>query len=143
MPPDPHGAGAALASAPHAGQGEGAERSRMGEEAPILEAERVSLRFGGVRALTDVSFSVRRGEIFSIIGPNGAGKTSMVNCISGRYRPTEGRIRFEGRGARPEFGIEAVPLAAEGEQRALRDRLGRERPAFRMESDERPGEPFG
>ncbi|WP_135469374.1 ABC transporter ATP-binding protein [Crenalkalicoccus roseus] len=69
----------------------------MGEEAPILEAERVSLRFGGVRALTDVSFSVRRGEIFSIIGPNGAGKTSMVNCISGRYRPTEGRIRFEGR----------------------------------------------
>jgi len=65
--------------------------------APILEADRVSLRFGGVRALTDVSFSVRRGEIFSIIGPNGAGKTSMVNCVSGRYRPTEGRILFEGR----------------------------------------------
>ena len=64
---------------------------------PILEAERVSLRFGGVRALTDVSFAVRRGEIFSIIGPNGAGKTSMVNCVSGRYRPTEGRILFEGR----------------------------------------------
>ncbi|MBX6373634.1 MAG: ABC transporter ATP-binding protein [Acetobacteraceae bacterium] len=65
--------------------------------APILDADRVSLRFGGVRALTDVSFSVRRGEIFSIIGPNGAGKTSMVNCVSGRYRPTEGRILFEGR----------------------------------------------
>jgi branched-chain amino acid transport system ATP-binding protein len=63
----------------------------------VLEADRVSLRFGGVRALTDVSFGVRRGEIFSIIGPNGAGKTSMVNCISGRYRPTEGRILFEGR----------------------------------------------
>ncbi len=69
----------------------------MTAEAPVLEAERVSLRFGGVRALTDVSFRVRRGEIFSIIGPNGAGKTSMVNCISGRYRPTEGRILFEGR----------------------------------------------
>jgi branched-chain amino acid transport system ATP-binding protein len=63
---------------------------------PILAAEHVSLRFGGVRALTDVSFEVRKGEVFSIIGPNGAGKTSMVNCISGRYRPTEGRIRFDG-----------------------------------------------
>ena len=66
-----------------------------GEE-PILAADNVSLRFGGVRALTDVSFEVKRGEIFSIIGPNGAGKTSMVNCVSGRYRPTEGRILFEG-----------------------------------------------
>jgi branched-chain amino acid transport system ATP-binding protein len=65
-------------------------------EAPILSAEGVSLRFGGVRALTEVSFEVRRGEVFSIIGPNGAGKTSMVNCISGRYRPTEGAIRFDG-----------------------------------------------
>ncbi|WP_232818479.1 ABC transporter ATP-binding protein [Elioraea thermophila] len=68
----------------------------MKQDTPILEAEHVSLRFGGVRALTDVSFSVRRGELFSIIGPNGAGKTSMVNCISGRYRPTEGRILFDG-----------------------------------------------
>nr|WP_314069847.1 ABC transporter ATP-binding protein [uncultured Roseococcus sp.] len=62
----------------------------------ILAVEGVSVRFGGVRALTDVSFEVRRGEVFSIIGPNGAGKTSMVNCISGRYRPTEGRISFDG-----------------------------------------------
>jgi branched-chain amino acid transport system ATP-binding protein len=65
-------------------------------ETPILAVDGVSLRFGGVRALTDVSFVVRPGEIFSIIGPNGAGKTSMVNCISGRYRPTEGRISFDG-----------------------------------------------
>jgi branched-chain amino acid transport system ATP-binding protein len=63
---------------------------------PILAAEQVSLRFGGVRALTEVSFEVRAGEVFSIIGPNGAGKTSMVNCVSGRYRPTGGRIRFDG-----------------------------------------------
>ncbi len=68
----------------------------MAKEEVILEARDVSLRFGGVRALTDVSFQVRRGEVFSIIGPNGAGKTSMVNCISGRYRPTEGRIHFQG-----------------------------------------------
>ncbi len=67
------------------------------DDGPILAADAISLRFGGVRALTDVSFAVKRGEIFSIIGPNGAGKTSMVNCVSGRYRPTEGRILFEGR----------------------------------------------
>ncbi len=69
----------------------------MAQDEPILAAENVSLRFGGVRALTDVSFTVNRGEIFSIIGPNGAGKTSMVNCVSGRYRPTEGRVLWQGR----------------------------------------------
>ncbi|MBI0537264.1 ABC transporter ATP-binding protein [Roseomonas sp. KE2513] len=68
----------------------------MGEGEPILRADSVSLRFGGIRALTEVSFTVQRGEIFSIIGPNGAGKTSMVNCVSGRYRPSEGQILFDG-----------------------------------------------
>ena len=62
-----------------------------------LEVRGVSLRFGGVRALTDVSFGVEDGELFSIIGPNGAGKTSIVNCISGRYRPTEGQLFYRGR----------------------------------------------
>jgi branched-chain amino acid transport system ATP-binding protein len=66
-------------------------------DAPIFEARGVSLRFGGVRALTEVGFSIRPGELFSIIGPNGAGKTSMVNCISGRYRPTEGAVFYKGR----------------------------------------------
>lgn len=65
--------------------------------AAMFEARGVSLRFGGVQALTDVSFSIRKGELFSIIGPNGAGKTSMVNCISGRYRPTTGKVFFNGR----------------------------------------------
>src|ERR1700704_7197039 len=62
-----------------------------------LEVRGVSLRFGGVRALSDVSFGVNDGELFSIIGPNGAGKTSMVNCISGRYRPSEGQLHYRGR----------------------------------------------
>src|SRR3982074_856157 len=62
-----------------------------------LEVRGISLRFGGVRALTDVSFDVNEGELFSIIGPNGAGKTSMVNCVSGRYRPSEGQLRYRGR----------------------------------------------
>ena len=68
-----------------------------GSGPPLLEARDVSLSFGGVRALSDVSFHVHQSELFSIIGPNGAGKTSMVNCISGRYSPTEGRIHFKGR----------------------------------------------
>lgn len=62
----------------------------------ILEIENVSLQFGGVKALNDVSFHINEGEIFSLIGPNGAGKTSMLNCISGLYSPTNGSIRFKG-----------------------------------------------
>jgi len=63
----------------------------------VMEVANVSLRFGGVQALSDVSFSVRRGELFSIIGPNGAGKTSLLNCVSGRYWPTKGSIALDGR----------------------------------------------
>jgi branched-chain amino acid transport system ATP-binding protein len=62
----------------------------------LLAAEGVTLEFKGVRALHDVSFKVRQGELFSIIGPNGAGKTSLLNCVSGRYQPTRGAIRFDG-----------------------------------------------
>ncbi|MDP2560314.1 ABC transporter ATP-binding protein [Psychrobium sp. 1_MG-2023] len=61
---------------------------------PILKVEHISLAFGGVKALTDVSFEVEQGAVFSIIGPNGAGKTSMLNCISGRYQPNSGSISF-------------------------------------------------
>lgn len=67
-----------------------------GQTTPILEVDDISLRFGGVRALSNVSFNVKKGELFSIIGPNGAGKTSLLNCISGRYSPQEGSIRFKG-----------------------------------------------
>jgi branched-chain amino acid transport system ATP-binding protein len=62
----------------------------------MLSVENVSLRFGGVKAITDVSFDVRKGEIRAIIGPNGAGKTSMLNCINGFYHPQEGTITFKG-----------------------------------------------
>ena len=63
---------------------------------PLLAVERISLRFGGVRALSEVSFTVRAGEIRAIIGPNGAGKTTMLNVINGFYRPQEGAIRWKG-----------------------------------------------
>ena len=62
----------------------------------ILEAKNVFLSFHGVAALTNVSFEVRKGEIFSIIGPNGAGKTCMMNCINGLYHPKQGRLLFKG-----------------------------------------------
>jgi branched-chain amino acid transport system ATP-binding protein len=62
----------------------------------LLLVENVSLSFGGVRAIRDVSFDIRRGEIRAIIGPNGAGKTSMLNVINGFYHPQAGRITYKG-----------------------------------------------
>jgi branched-chain amino acid transport system ATP-binding protein len=75
-----------------------------GPEAPVhttdpsalLEVDDVTLRFGGVVALDQVSFSLRKGEIFGLIGPNGAGKTTCFNAMTGVYRPTSGQIRFGG-----------------------------------------------
>ena len=62
----------------------------------ILEVKGISLSFGGIQALSNISFDVRRKEIRAIIGPNGAGKSSMLNCINGAYKPQEGQIIFEG-----------------------------------------------
>jgi branched-chain amino acid transport system ATP-binding protein len=62
----------------------------------LLSVENVSLSFGGVKAVTGVSFDIRKGEIRAIIGPNGAGKTSMLNIINGFYHPQHGRIAFKG-----------------------------------------------
>ncbi len=69
-------------------------RRRIGDV--VLKVDNISLRFGGVRAITGVSFEIRKGEIFSIIGPNGAGKTSMLNVINGFYHPQEGTITWKG-----------------------------------------------
>ncbi|MGE0238329.1 MAG: ABC transporter ATP-binding protein [Parvibaculaceae bacterium] len=63
----------------------------------MLNVENVSLAFGGVKAVTDISFDIRKGEIRAIIGPNGAGKTSMLNVINGFYHPQKGRITFKGK----------------------------------------------
>jgi branched-chain amino acid transport system ATP-binding protein len=65
---------------------------------PQLQVENVSLAFGGVEALANVSLEVRQSEIAAVIGPNGAGKTSLLNCISGLYRPQRGRILFYNEG---------------------------------------------
>ncbi|NBS82681.1 MAG: ATP-binding cassette domain-containing protein, partial [Betaproteobacteria bacterium] len=63
----------------------------------MLDVKNISLSFGGVKALTDISFNVREHEIRAIIGPNGAGKSSMLNCINGVYTPQQGSITFRGK----------------------------------------------
>jgi branched-chain amino acid transport system ATP-binding protein len=62
-----------------------------------LQIENLTLRFGGVVALSDVSLNVRDKEILAVIGPNGAGKTALLNCISGFYKPQGGQIAYEGK----------------------------------------------
>lgn len=76
--------------------------SGVGLDAALLSVDNVSLSFGGVAALTDVSFDIRKGEVRAIIGPNGAGKTSLLNVVNGFYRPQKGRITFKGE-ARPRM----------------------------------------
>ncbi len=67
-----------------------------GRSAPALEVDGVSIQFGGVRALTNVTLEVGEAEIVGILGPNGAGKTTLFNCVSGFYKPTRGRVRLFG-----------------------------------------------
>ena len=62
----------------------------------LLSVDNVSLSFGGIKAVSNISFDIRKGEIRAIIGPNGAGKTSMLNVINGFYQPQQGRITFKG-----------------------------------------------
>ena len=69
---------------------------RGAQLAPILQTERLSVRFGGLAALSDVNFQVRRDDVHAIIGPNGAGKSTFFNCLTGVLRPSGGRIVFNG-----------------------------------------------
>jgi branched-chain amino acid transport system ATP-binding protein len=66
-----------------------------GDAAPILRVEHLDMRFGGLVAVNDLSFTAGRGDITALIGPNGAGKTTVFNCITGFYKPTEGRIALQ------------------------------------------------
>ncbi len=80
---------------------------------PLLTMENVTLRFGGVVALNDVSFDIRQGEILGLIGPNGAGKTTCFNALTGVYQPTEGRVVFDGQplGRRKRYQINRLGIA--------------------------------
>jgi branched-chain amino acid transport system ATP-binding protein len=88
---------------------------RPGSATPsaLLSLENVSLQFGGLKALDDVSFEVREGEILGLIGPNGAGKTTCFNVMTGVYQPTAGLVRFAGEplGNRKRFAITRLGIA--------------------------------
>jgi branched-chain amino acid transport system ATP-binding protein len=81
--------------------------------APLLSVENMTLNFGGLKAIGNLSFEIKPGSISSIIGPNGAGKTTCFNCITGYYHPDEGDILFEGKsiGGLPAHAIAALGIA--------------------------------
>ncbi len=88
-----------------------AGRAVPGVGETLLDVQGVVQQFGGLRAVDNVSFKVRRGEIFSIIGPNGGGKTTLFNCITGVQRPRHGQVRFDGR---PVVGLRPHVIAGRG-----------------------------
>ncbi|WP_186389748.1 ABC transporter ATP-binding protein [Stappia sp. TSB10P1A] len=85
---------------------------------PLLEVSEIGIAFGGVRAVDNVSFSARPGEVFSIIGPNGAGKTTLFNLVSGIYRPKSGSVRLAGE---PVTALEPNRLAERGLSRTFQN----------------------
>jgi len=85
----------------------------MSKEPTLLEFRNVTMRFGGVTALSNVDISVRKGEIAALIGPNGAGKTTVFNIVTGVYQPTEGDVLFKGESlvGKKRFEIARIGLA--------------------------------
>jgi branched-chain amino acid transport system ATP-binding protein len=84
-----------------------------GQMKPLLQLDNVTVQFGGLKAVSDISFSVGERELFGLIGPNGAGKTTAFNAITGVYRPTSGRITFDGQSVagRKPYAITARGIA--------------------------------
>jgi branched-chain amino acid transport system ATP-binding protein len=85
---------------------------------PLLQAEHVRLTFGGITAISDVSFEVAKGEFFAVIGPNGAGKTSLLNVLNGVYRPSSGTVTFDGESL---LGRKPPQIAARGIARTFQN----------------------
>src|SRR5690606_9122269 len=75
---------------------------------PVLTVEHLTMRFGGLVAIGDLSFNVGRGDITALIGPNGAGKTTVFNCVTGFYKPTEGRIVMRHGPGRQQEAVDAI-----------------------------------
>ncbi|MEX0954232.1 MAG: ABC transporter ATP-binding protein [Rhizobiaceae bacterium] len=97
------------------------------EDDPILTVEHLTMRFGGLVAVDDLSFNVGRGDITALIGPNGAGKTTVFNCVTGFYRPTEGRIVMRHGPGRQQEAVDAVTASG------LRWRIGEDGSVFLLE----------
>ena len=85
---------------------------------PILSVEHLTMRFGGLVAINDLSFSVGRGEITALIGPNGAGKTTVFNCVTGFYKPTEGRVVMRHGPGRQQDTVDRLTLSGRKWQHA-------------------------
>ena len=98
------------------------KKGAAAEQDEILRVEHLTMRFGGLVAVDGLSFSARRGDITAIIGPNGAGKTTVFNCITGFYKPTEGRIALAHGGA---AAFEALPEITALEDNGARRRTAR------------------
>src|ERR1017187_4697784 len=75
---------------------------------PLLVVEHLTMRFGGLVAVNDLTFQVGRGDITALIGPNGAGKTTVFNCVTGFYKPTEGRLALARQGVAAPADVEAL-----------------------------------
>ena len=86
---------------------------------PLLVVEHLTMRFGGLVAVNNLSFQVGRGDITALIGPNGAGKTTVFNCVTGFYKPTEGRLALARVGAATAADVEALTLSSK--KHAVRD----------------------
>jgi len=79
---------------------------------PLLVVEHLTMRFGGLVAVNNLSFQVGRGDITALIGPNGAGKTTVFNCVTGFYKPTEGRLALAREGVAAQADVEALTLTS-------------------------------
>jgi branched-chain amino acid transport system ATP-binding protein len=79
---------------------------------PLLVVEHLTMRFGGLVAVNDLTFQVGRGDITALIGPNGAGKTTVFNCVTGFYKPTEGRLALAREGVAAAADVEALTRSA-------------------------------
>jgi len=93
-------------------------RQGHGVTQPLLQLERVTMQFGGLKAVAELDLAVGKGELVGLIGPNGAGKTTVFNVITGVYAPTEGRVHFEGRAI---DGLKANRIACGGITRTFQN----------------------
>jgi len=85
---------------------------------PTLQVLNLSMRFGGIQAIREVSFQVEEGELFALIGPNGAGKSTIFNCVNGLYKPTQGMILFQGEDI---TGLKSFRIAHKGIARTFQN----------------------
>src|SRR5450432_1178403 len=83
---------------------------------PLLVVEHLTMRFGGLVAVNDLSFQVGRGDITALIGPNGAGKTTVFNCVTGFYKPTEGRLSLARQGRATQADVDALTRSGKRHQ---------------------------